>query len=454
MKAKKEHYGLFTVLSMIIGIVIGSGIFFKSPLILTKTGGSVGYGVAAFCMLALSIVFGCLTLSELSVRTLKNGGAVGYFEDFISPRIAAGFGWFQTFVYLPSLAAVVAWVAGVYTCLVFTGQPQSLGAEVSIGVGWVIFLFTVNILSVKLGGYLQNITMIIKLIPLLLIAAGGLIWGASHGSPPAGPVTVQPVAGLGWMAALPAIAFSFDGWIVSVVITNEVKVAKKTIPLALTIAPLVILAVYVLYFVGMSAMLGPQDIVAKGNGSVSEAVSKILGTANGSGVSAAVNVLVLFAVHGVINGLILGMLRMPQALASKHMLPHSGRISKIHPAINLSPLSCAICFVLTVIWTLIHYWTQSTGILADNDVSEIAIVFSYACYTILYIRVILLWKKGEVKSLFKGLISPVLATIGSAIILAGGIAANPVYTPIFFAICFTACTIGYLYFRRYRSVDR
>ena len=101
MKAKKEHYGFFTALSMIIGIVIGSGIFFKSPLILTKTGGSVGYGVAAFCMLALSIVFGCLTLSELSVRTAKSGGAVGYFEEFFSPRIAAGFGWFQTFVYRP-----------------------------------------------------------------------------------------------------------------------------------------------------------------------------------------------------------------------------------------------------------------------------------------------------------------------------------------------------------------
>ena len=452
MKAKKEHYGFFTALSMIIGIVIGSGIFFKSPLILAKTGGSVGYGVAAFCMLALSIVFGCLTLSGLSVRTAKSGGAVGYFEEFFSPRIAAGFGWFQTFVYLPALAAVVAWVAGVYTCLIFTGQPQSLGMQVSIGIGWIVFLFAVNTVSVKLGGYLQNATMVIKLVPLLLIAAGGLIWGASHGNPPAAPVTVQPVAGLGWLAALPAIAFSFDGWIVSVVITNEVKVAKKNIPLALTIAPLVILAVYILYFVGMSAMLGPQNIVALGNGSVSEAVSRILGAAGGSVVSTAVNVLVLFAVLGVVNGLVLGMLRMPQALASKNMLPHSRYISKVHPSINLSPLSCAICFVLTVVWMLIHCWTQTTGILAANDVSEIAIVFSYVCYTVLYVRVIMMWKKGEVKSLFKGFVSPVLATIGSAIILAGGVAANPVYTPIFFVICFAVCIVGYIYFYRFRNI--
>ncbi|MCL2107107.1 MAG: APC family permease [Oscillospiraceae bacterium] len=448
MKTKKEHYGFFTALSMIIGIVIGSGIFFKSPLILTKTGGSVGYGVAAFCILALSIVFGCLTLSELSVRTAKSGGAVGYFEDFISPRIAAGFGWFQTLVYLPALTAVVAWVAGVYTCLVFAGQPRSLGMQVFIGTGWVVLLFAVNIISVKLGGYLQNATMVIKLIPLLLIAAGGLIWGASHGGPPPAPAVVQPVAGLGWMAALPAIAFSFDGWIVSVVITNEVKVARKNIPLALTIAPLVILAVYILYFVGMSAMLGPQNIVAMGNASVSEAVSGILGAANGRGIGAAVNVLVLCAVLGVVNGLILGMLRMPQALASKNMLPRSGLISRVHPSINLSPLSCAICFVLTAAWMLIHYWTQSAGILAANDVSEIAIVFSYVCFAVLYVRVIVLWRRGEIKSLFKGLVSPVLATVGSAVILAGGVAANPVYTPVFFVICLSVCAMGYLYFRR------
>ena len=67
----------------------------------------------------------------------------------------------------------------------------------------------------------------------------------------------------------------------------------------------------------------------------------------------------------------------------------------------------------------------------DSDVSETAIVFSYTRFTILYTRVIIMWKKGKVKSLLKGLIFPVLATIGSAIILAGGIAANPVYTPIF-----------------------
>ena len=116
MENKKEHYGLMTAVTMIIGIVIGSGIFFKSDDVLKYTGGSKTLGVIVLCIGAISIIFGSLTLTELSIRTKKNGGFVGYYEDFISKEAACGFGWFQTFVYYPTLNAVVAWVSGIYTC--------------------------------------------------------------------------------------------------------------------------------------------------------------------------------------------------------------------------------------------------------------------------------------------------------------------------------------------------
>ena len=90
----KANYGLGTAITMIIGIVIGSGIFFKSDNILAFTGGSVPLGILVFCIGAFGIIFGCLTLSELSMRTEKNGGVVGYYEDFISKKLAAAFGWF------------------------------------------------------------------------------------------------------------------------------------------------------------------------------------------------------------------------------------------------------------------------------------------------------------------------------------------------------------------------
>lgn len=98
MENKNEHYGLVTATTMIIGIVIGSGIFFKSDDVLQYTGGSIPLGVLVLCIGAFSIIFGSLTLTELSIRTKKNGGFVGYFEDFISKEVAFGFGLICTIV--------------------------------------------------------------------------------------------------------------------------------------------------------------------------------------------------------------------------------------------------------------------------------------------------------------------------------------------------------------------
>lgn len=68
MENQKKNYGLFTTITMIIGICIGSGIFFKSDNILTATGGSVLLGVIVFILGAVSIVFGGLCMSELASR--------------------------------------------------------------------------------------------------------------------------------------------------------------------------------------------------------------------------------------------------------------------------------------------------------------------------------------------------------------------------------------------------
>ena len=116
---KKNQYSLFTAITMIVGIVIGSGIFFKSDNILHATGGSISLGVLVFCLAAVAIIFGSLTISELASRNSKAGGIISYAEDCYGKQMACSFGWFQTFLYLPTIIAVVSWVTGIYTCLLF-----------------------------------------------------------------------------------------------------------------------------------------------------------------------------------------------------------------------------------------------------------------------------------------------------------------------------------------------
>lgn len=147
---------------MIVGICIGSGIFFKADDILSYTGGNVALSVLVFFIGALCVIFGSITLTELAVRTTKRGGIVGYFEEFISPQVASAIGWFHIGIYFPTIAVVVSWVAGIYT-IQLLGLYSSLHLEVLIGFIYLTFFFGMNYLSFKSGGRFQNITTVVNL---------------------------------------------------------------------------------------------------------------------------------------------------------------------------------------------------------------------------------------------------------------------------------------------------
>lgn len=446
MEKQKGHYGLPTAIAMIIGIVVGSGIFFKADDILVYTDGSVALGILVFCIGALGIIFGSLTLTELSVRTEKSGGVVGYYEDFISPKVASGFGWFQTFGYYPALISVVCWVTAVYTCSFF-GISASLEVQIVISLVYMVMIYALNYFSVRLAGYFQNFSTVVKLIPLLGIAVAGIILKSTQPEIPAAMEVVQtaPKAAGGWMAALIPIAFSYDGWIVSTTISNEVKNPKKTMPLAFVIGPIAVLAVYLSYFIGFSKLLGTDYIRVMGNDAVNKAGEYLFGSSG----QKIMLFFVIVAVIGVANGMTLGSVRIPQALASKGMLPNSEKIAKLHPKYELSPRSCVISFGAAFVWLILHYITSKTGVLGSGDVSEIAVVFSYVCYAILYVKVFCMKKAGVVKSKFLGYVCPVIAIFSSCLILVGGFIANPVYMPVFIVICFSISFVGYHFYNKH-----
>ena len=160
----KEHYGLATAISMIIGITIGSGIFFKVDDILVETGGNIWLGALVFTIGAFCVIFGSISLSQLASRVTNNQGVISYYEEFISKKAANAFGWFQLFVYFPTIGAVVSWVAGIYT-LSLLGMKASLNLQTLIAFIYISFFFTLNYLSYKAGARFQNLTTIAKMIP-------------------------------------------------------------------------------------------------------------------------------------------------------------------------------------------------------------------------------------------------------------------------------------------------
>ena len=410
---KKNEYGLFTAIAMIVGVVIGSGIFFKSDNILVATGGSISLGVLVFCLAAIAIIFGSLTISELASRTSQAGGVISYAEDSYNKSVACAFGWFQTFLYFPTLIAVVLWVAGIYICMLF-GLESTLNVQILIGLAIIIVLFITNTLSAKLGGYFQNASTIIKLLPLIFIAVVGLIFGDVSKVSFADITTMQSA---GWITAIAPIAFSFDGWIVATSIGHEIKDSKRNLPKALIIAPIFILVVYIVYFVGVSTYLGPDAVMSLGDGHVDLIANKILGPLGAK----IILIFVIISIIGTVNGLILGLIRLPYSLAIREMFPNSKRISKLDQRINMPLNSAFVGFALCIFWTVVHYLTTKLGLLSNSDISEISITVSYVMYILLYVKVFKLGREGEVKGLWRGTINPILATFGSLIILIGSL---------------------------------
>lgn len=439
MEKQKREYSLFTAIAMIVGIVIGSGIFFKSDDMLNYTNGNVGLAVIVFCIAAFTIVFGCLTFSTLAALTDKPGGVITYANEFLGKRWACLFGWFQVFVYYPTLTVLLSWVVGIYVGLTM-GWDLTFAGMVGIGFIWFAICYLYNIFSARIGGLFQEATVIIKLIPLFAIAIGGLVFGdpiAAIQNP--SPEAIEATKTLGWFAAIGPVAFAFDGWVISTAVAHEVKDARRNMPRALVAAPLFVLAAYLMYFLGICGYLGAEQVMELGDTAVAVAATNLLGPT----FAGIIYIFVTISVMGTSNGIILGYIRLPYALALRNALPGSKAISKLHPKLNMPVNSAIFSIVVSCVWWVVHYLQNEYALLVNGDIAEIAIAMSYLLYIVLYIQVFRLWKKGIITGIRKGIIYPSLAILGSLFVLIGGLA-NPQFI-IFVGICLVAIIGGYIY---------
>ena len=436
----KKRYGLFTAIAMIIGIVIGSGIFFKSDNILIATGGNVALGVMSFCFAAVSIICGSLTVAELASRTDEPGGVLTYARVFINPMAGSAYGWFQTFVYLPTITVVLSWVSGIYFCI-FMGINASLEVQCLVGFGLLTGLYLMNMLSARLAGLFQNAATVIKLIPLLIIAVAGLLHGNTQTAAVAMPAPATGMLHASWIMAIPSVAFSFDGWIISTSVAHEIKNSRRNLPIALVISPLFILLMYILYFVGVTNLLGAPAIMQLGDAHLDKAAAMVFGPFGAK----LIGFFVLISVLGGLNGLVMGISQMPYSLALQKMIPGADRLKVLTPKSDFPLNSTIASYLIVACWFMIHYFTQRFGLLANSDVSEIAIVVSYLLYLPLYYQVFKLGQKRQIGA-FRGILCPVLAAAGSLIIFSGGLQ-SPLFI-LYIAICLVFLAGGIVYYQK------
>ena len=184
----KRKYGLFTAICLVVGIVVGSGVFFKAQTILQKTGGDMPLGILAWIIGGAIMLFCMLAFANMATKYEKVNGIVDYAEAMVGGGYAYFVGWFMTTIYYPAMTSVLAWLSARYTLVFITSvEPEfpllalggeAAGAETVMGTECIVLMlfylcaaYAVNALSPKLAGKLQVATTVIKFIPLALMAA-------------------------------------------------------------------------------------------------------------------------------------------------------------------------------------------------------------------------------------------------------------------------------------------
>lgn len=413
-----RRYSLMTAVCLIMGICIGSGIFFKSDNVLVATGGSVAAGVVMFCLAATYIVFGGLCLTLFAARTDRAGGLVDYAERFVSPRFARVIGWHYAFVYLPSISAVIFWVAGVYACMVL-GLPGTLAQQMAIGLALMLLCSATNALAPRLSGWTQNALTAVKVAPLVSVGLIGLVAALSGraGASLAAPVQPGATGGLAWLAAAAPIAFSFDGWPAATSIAPELRHAQRNLPIALVVAPLAILALYLAYFVGLTTTLGPASVMAAGDGSLALLFSRLFGER----ATAWPNLIALLAVLGTGNGLMLSLQRLPLALAERGDLPGSGRLARMGDSRRAGVPGAGVATLCALAWSALHALVQAGGLIPNGDVSEVSVCLTMLLMLPYFVAAWRMRSDGRA-GVLRGRVAPVLAVACCLVVGLSGLA--------------------------------
>jgi APA family basic amino acid/polyamine antiporter len=404
----EKKYGLFTAIAMVIGIVIGSGVFFKAEKVLTSTGGDLPLGILAWVIGGLIMIVCAYVFATMATRYEKVNGVVDYAEVMMGSKYAYFLGWFMAAIYYPTLTSVLAWVSARYVCVLLGWNI--VGAEaMAISGFFLVGSYAMNALSPKLAGKFQVSTTVIKLIPLALMAVVGTIVGLKNGillTNFTSGVIADVTSDNPLFTAVVATAFAYEGWIIATSINAELKDAKRNLPLALTFGTLFVALIYILYYIGLAGAVENSVMMKGGEAGAKLAFSNIFSNVGGT----VLLVFVVISCLGTLNGLMMGCTRGFYSLAARDMGPAPEIFKCIDKNTNMPTNSSIIGLLLCGAWLLYFFGANLTAVPwfgpFSFDSSELPIVTIYAMYIPIFLMMMV---KEKSLNVFKRFIMPALA---------------------------------------------
>lgn len=439
--ALNKRYGLITAITMVVGIVIGSGVFFKAEKILNCTGGDLKIGILAWIIGGLIMVVCAYTFSIMATKYEKVNGVVDYAEAMLGEQYGYYLGWFMSIIYLPAMTSVVAWISSRYLC-VLLGWDITGGSCMVIACFMLIGIYALNTLSPVIAGKFQVSTTVIKMIPLLLMAIFGTIKGFSSGMLIENftevAVPASEMGGKGYMlfTAVCATSFAYEGWVIATSINSELKDSKKNLPRALVIGTLIVMATYVFYYIGLAGTVENSIMMEGGEAGAKMAFANVFSNIGGTFLF----VFIVISCLGTLNGLMLGTVRGLYSIATRGKGPRPDVLKQVDPVVNMPTNSAVLGVLLTAAWLLYFYGANLTeGWFGPFcfDSSELPIITIYALYIPIFAMIM---KKEKDLGVFKRYVMPIVAICACLFFVVAAIFAHRM-AAVFYLIVFAVVMI-------------
>lgn len=420
MEKLSRKYGLLTAICMVVGTVIGSGVFFKAQNVLEKTGGNMPLGIAAWVISGFLMIVCSAQFAVMATKYEKVSGVVDYAEATCGKTFAYLLAWFLVNIYYPGMTSVLAWVSARYFGVLF-GWHLASPEVMALSGFFLMASYTLNALSPKLAGKFQVSATVIKLIPICLMAVVGIIVGSVNGTLPQNFSTVvtEVSGGTGGalFGAIVATVFAYEGWIVATSINAELKDPKKNLPLALVIGSFIVVIAYVLYYIGVAGGATNAVLIEEG---ATTAFTNIFGRVGGI----FLNICVVVSCLGTLNGLMVGVTRGMYAIAVREEGPAPKLFGEVDKATNMTTNSAIWGLFISAVWLIYFYGANLTDGwfgLFNFDSSELPIITIYA----MYIPIFFAWMKKEKDlGVFQRFVLPSVASAACAFMVFAAIYAH------------------------------
>ena len=346
----KRSLGIWMATALVVGNMIGSGIFLL-PASFAAEAGPVS--ILGLLFTAVGAVLLALVFANLGRAFPRTGGPYAYarraFGDFIGFQTAWGY-WIAAWA--GNAAIAVTFVA--YATVFWDGLATNNVAAAALAIGIVWLLTFVNILGARQGGIVQVATTILKFVPLAIIALVGLFFFEGGNFTPFTPHTGDGFGAVwdGLSLAAPLALWAFIGLESATVPAGEVKNPKKTLPRATVLGTGITALIYIVATIAIMGVLS-TSVLAGSTSPFADAAREIFGAGSGDFWAKAVALVAMISTFGCLNGWILLQGRVPLAAAEDGLFPK--RFGKVHGERKTPVFALIVSSILVSVLIMMNY---------------------------------------------------------------------------------------------------